>query len=91
MKVVGARFRARHPKWIDDKESVAVIPMREAMVADHLVPAASAPEPRPQGSGLGRLNRVIRRQILPAQYLPRCPILLWPRPKRVRWPQPERQ
>ena len=34
MKIVGERFRARFPKWMDAKESVAVTPMREAMVGD---------------------------------------------------------
>jgi predicted permease len=34
MKIVGDRFRARYPKWMDSKESVAVTPLREAMVGD---------------------------------------------------------
>jgi putative ABC transport system permease protein len=34
MKVVGERFRAANPKWMDKGESVAVMPMREAMVGD---------------------------------------------------------
>jgi putative ABC transport system permease protein len=34
MKVVGERFRAANPKWMDKTESVAVTPMREAMVGD---------------------------------------------------------
>jgi putative ABC transport system permease protein len=32
MKVVGERFRAANPKWMDKNESVAVVPMGEAMV-----------------------------------------------------------
>jgi putative ABC transport system permease protein len=34
MKVVGERFRAANPTWMDKGESVAVMPMREAMVGD---------------------------------------------------------
>ncbi len=34
MNVAGARFRALYPKFMDEKEGVAVIPMREAMVGD---------------------------------------------------------
>jgi putative ABC transport system permease protein len=34
MKVVGERFRAANPKWMDKAESVGVMPMREAMVGD---------------------------------------------------------
>jgi putative ABC transport system permease protein len=32
MKVLGERFRAVNPKWMDPAESVAVVPMRESMV-----------------------------------------------------------
>ncbi|MBV8553374.1 MAG: ABC transporter permease [Acidobacteriaceae bacterium] len=32
MKLVGEQFRRTNPKWMDKGESVAVIPMREAMV-----------------------------------------------------------
>jgi putative ABC transport system permease protein len=32
MKVVGERFRAANPKWMDKNESVAVMPMAEAIV-----------------------------------------------------------
>jgi len=34
MKVVGERFRAANPKWMDEKEGVAVVPMREATTGD---------------------------------------------------------
>src|ERR1017187_6538464 len=34
MKVLGERFRAANPKWMDPAESVAVVPMKEAMVED---------------------------------------------------------
>jgi len=34
MKVMGERFRQANPKWMDKKESVAVVPMREATVGD---------------------------------------------------------
>jgi predicted permease len=34
MKVVGERFRALYPKFMDKNESVAVVPMREATVGD---------------------------------------------------------
>src|SRR5580658_664033 len=34
MKVVGERFRALYPKFMDTNESVAVVPMREATVGD---------------------------------------------------------
>lgn len=34
MKLVGERFRRANPKWMDKDESVAVTPMREAMVRD---------------------------------------------------------
>jgi predicted permease len=34
MKVVGEQFRKANPKWMDDKESVAVVPMREATTGD---------------------------------------------------------
>jgi predicted permease len=32
MKIVGERFRAANPKWMDKKETVAVIPLRDATV-----------------------------------------------------------
>ncbi len=34
MKLAGERFRRENPKWMDKSESVAVTPMREAMVGD---------------------------------------------------------
>ena len=34
MKLAGERFRRENPKWMDKGESVVVMPMREAMVAD---------------------------------------------------------
>jgi predicted permease len=34
MKVAGERFRAANPKWMDKAESVAVLPMRDSMVAN---------------------------------------------------------
>ena len=34
MKIAGERYRKGHPRWMDPKESVAVIPMREAIVGD---------------------------------------------------------
>jgi len=34
MKMVGERFRAANPKWMDKTESVAVVPLREALVGD---------------------------------------------------------
>jgi predicted permease len=34
MKLIGERFRRQYPKWMDKKESVAVTPMREALVGD---------------------------------------------------------
>ena len=34
MKLVGEQFRRENPKWMDKNESVAVVPMREAMVGD---------------------------------------------------------
>jgi putative ABC transport system permease protein len=34
MKVVGEQFRKANPKWMDKNESVAVMPMRDAMVRD---------------------------------------------------------
>ncbi len=40
MKVAGERFRAADPKWMDDSESVAVVPMRDSMVED-VRPAAA--------------------------------------------------
>src|SRR5581483_7876523 len=32
MKVLGERFRAENPKWMDKRESVAVVPLQEAKV-----------------------------------------------------------
>ena len=34
MKVLGERFRAQSPKWMDPTESVAVVPMKDSMVED---------------------------------------------------------
>jgi putative ABC transport system permease protein len=34
MKVLGERFRAENPKWMDPTESVAVVPMKDSMVED---------------------------------------------------------
>lgn len=34
MKVLGERFRAANPKWMDAGESVAVVPMKDSMVED---------------------------------------------------------
>jgi predicted permease len=34
LKVVGEQFRRANPKWMDDKESVAVVSMREAATGD---------------------------------------------------------
>ena len=34
MKVLGERFRAGNPKWMDPAESVAVVPMKDSMVED---------------------------------------------------------
>ncbi len=34
MKLLGERFRRAYPKWMDKTESVAVTPMREAVVSD---------------------------------------------------------
>ena len=34
MKAVGERFRRANPKWMQPDESVAVVPMRDAMVGD---------------------------------------------------------
>jgi len=34
MALVGERFRAANPKWMDKEEAVAVVPMREAMTGD---------------------------------------------------------
>ncbi len=34
MKAVGEQFRRANPKWMQPNESVAVVPMREAMVGD---------------------------------------------------------
>ena len=31
MKVVGERFRALHPKWMNKDETVSVLPMQEAI------------------------------------------------------------
>jgi predicted permease len=34
MKIVGERFRAANPKWMDEHESVGVKPLQDAMVGD---------------------------------------------------------
>ena len=34
MKIVGDRFRAANPKWMDPEESVAVVPMRDATTGE---------------------------------------------------------
>ena len=34
MKVLGEHFRSQYPKWMDKNESVAVVPMREAMTGN---------------------------------------------------------
>jgi predicted permease len=34
MKVLGERFRAQNPLWMDPNESVAVVPMKDSMVED---------------------------------------------------------
>jgi predicted permease len=34
MQVLGERFRAQSPQWMDAKESVAVVPMKDSMVED---------------------------------------------------------
>src|SRR6185312_16782227 len=34
MKVIGERFRAANPKWMDKTESVAVNPMRDSLVGN---------------------------------------------------------
>ena len=34
MRIVGEQFRKANPKWMDAKESVGVVPLREAMVGD---------------------------------------------------------
>ena len=34
MKLAGERFRAEYPKWMDPRESVAVVPMKDSMVED---------------------------------------------------------
>jgi predicted permease len=34
MTIVGDQFRKAYPKWMDDHESVAVIPLRDAVVSD---------------------------------------------------------
>src|SRR5262245_37978382 len=34
MKILGEQFRQANPKWMDKEESVAVMPMREAMTGD---------------------------------------------------------
>ncbi len=33
MKVIGEQFRRANPKWMDSRESVAVVSLKEAMVA----------------------------------------------------------
>jgi len=34
MKIIGDRFRKANPKWMDDDESVAVVPMRDATTGE---------------------------------------------------------
>ena len=34
MKIVGEQFRKANPKWMDDEESVAVVPMRDATTGE---------------------------------------------------------
>ncbi|HUA21493.1 MAG TPA: ABC transporter permease, partial [Bryobacteraceae bacterium] len=38
MKVAGERFRAANPKWMDKSESVAVVPLRDAVAGDVRLP-----------------------------------------------------
>jgi putative ABC transport system permease protein len=38
MKIVGEQFRRAYPKWMDTNESVAVAPLRDAMVQDAKTP-----------------------------------------------------
>src|SRR4029077_4229140 len=38
MKIVGEQYRKAYPKWMDPTESVAVTPMREAIVGDAKTP-----------------------------------------------------
>jgi putative ABC transport system permease protein len=38
MKIVGEQFRRANPKWMDKNESVAVVPLREALVEDATTP-----------------------------------------------------
>ena len=38
MKIIGEQFRKAYPKWMDNQESVAVIPMRDAIVRDATTP-----------------------------------------------------
>ena len=38
MKVVGDQYRKVNPKWMDDNETVAVVPMRDSLVGDIRTP-----------------------------------------------------
>ncbi|HLK68060.1 MAG TPA: ABC transporter permease, partial [Bryobacteraceae bacterium] len=38
MKIAGEHFRAAYPKWMDEKESVAVVPLQEATVGSVKTP-----------------------------------------------------
>jgi putative ABC transport system permease protein len=38
MKVVGEQFRRANPKWMDKNESVAVVPLKDALVEDATTP-----------------------------------------------------
>ncbi|HLY15810.1 MAG TPA: ABC transporter permease [Bryobacteraceae bacterium] len=38
MKIVGERFRQANPKWMDKTESVAVVPLQQAVVGDARLP-----------------------------------------------------
>jgi predicted permease len=38
MKIAGEQFRTANPKWMDKNESVAVIPLRDALVGDVRLP-----------------------------------------------------
>jgi len=47
MKIAGERFRRANPKWMDAAESVAVVPMKEAMVeaSSRTMPTISSGSP----------------------------------------------
>src|SRR5207244_3416741 len=38
MKVVGEQYRKVNPKWMDDNETVAVVPMRDSLVGEIRTP-----------------------------------------------------